>query len=146
MAFGAQGQTFEWRDERGTTRSEHELAPTSMLTELRVREGTAALTALERRTLEIINEAARADREALARANPTLMPPASASPTGPEAPVAAPQSAASENVKDPCLLSWDPQCVEKHAADYDPRWGYAPSRIRSAGRSDEPTTTAEHRP
>lgn len=141
MALGAQGQTFEWRDERGTTRSENELAPTSLLTELRVREG--ALTSLERRTLEIINEAARADREELARASPALMPPVGASPTGPEMPVAASQSEATENVRDPCLLSWDPQCVEKHAADYDPRWGYAPTRIRSAGRSDGP---AAHRP
>lgn len=39
MAIGAQGQTFEWSEERGTRRPAHELAPTSTLTELRVREG-----------------------------------------------------------------------------------------------------------
>jgi hypothetical protein len=73
-----------------------------------------------------------------------MVSPVVTSPIDPAAAFAVPQSAATENVRDPCLVSWDPQCVEKHAADYHPRWGYAPTLIRSAGRSDRPAAATEH--
>jgi hypothetical protein len=125
----ALAQRYEWIDEQGTVRRS-DAPPEGTFRELRIVESPASMTALERRTLEIINQEARASHSA----SGTFEPPGS--PVHPfepaqEAPSVADASPASENVRDPCLLSWDPRCHEKHAADYDPRWGYAPSTSRT---------------
>ena len=88
------------------------------------------LTPVERRTVELIREAVQA-------ADTQQTPSNAASPAAersedpdPETAIDIAASPANENARDPCLLSWDPKCYQKHAADYDPWWGYAPSVLR----------------
>lgn len=80
--------------------------------------GKASLTPLEKRTLEIINEFANeSSREASADAatvDSSSLPSASSRESA-SAPLSL--DPAAENARDPCLLSWDRRCYEKHAQD-----------------------------
>jgi hypothetical protein len=131
MALGpacASAQEYEWVDQHGTVNRSIALPEPGSFRELRVIRGEERMSALERRTLEIVNQQARAS-------TPDVMPGSSeelldaASDVPPQLASLTQAPSISENVRDPCLLSWDPQCHEKHAQDYDPRLGYAPSLL-----------------
>jgi hypothetical protein len=91
------------------------------------------LTPLEQRTVEIIREAAHAADTQQSPSDAALSNPGDPENAEPGTSVDLAASPANENARDPCLLSWDPRCYAKHAADYDPRWGYAPSVLRRHG-------------
>jgi hypothetical protein len=129
VAHGSHAQQYEWVDQHGVVSRSDALPPdTGSFRELRVIEGNERMSSLERRTLEIINQEARASDPGTA-----LQPPGELADLASHVPQhvvsIAETSAATENVRDPCLLSWDPHCHEKHAQDYDPRLGYAPSLL-----------------
>jgi hypothetical protein len=91
------------------------------------------LTPLEQRTVEIIRESAHAADAQQSPSDAALWNRGEPENAEPETPLDLAASPANENARDPCLLSWDPRCYAKHAADYDPRWGYAPSVLRRHG-------------
>jgi hypothetical protein len=103
------------------------------------------LTPVERRTLDIIKEAALSSSQSadLSAGYPQAVVEQPGAPSDSEQDfgTALAASPATENVRDPCLLSWDPRCYAKHAADYDPRWGYAPSMLRSRSRGTAEAST-----
>jgi hypothetical protein len=103
------------------------------------------LTPVERRTLDIIKEAALSSSRSadLAAGYPQAVVEQPGAPRDSDQDFGTPlpASPATENVRDPCLVSWDPRCYAKHAADYDPRWGYAPSMLRSRSRGTGETST-----
>jgi hypothetical protein len=130
----AQAQISNWPDDGGVLmRSDPLPSDRRGLGQLQA-TGDASLTAVEKRTLEIINEYAQeTSGEALSAAVPA--PGSSSLPTtsaGENASASVSLDPATENARDPCLVSWDPKCSEKHAQDYHPVWGYAPSVLRSS--------------
>lgn len=138
LALTARAQTYQWVDEHGVSVYSNELPPqTTEIRDLAVVEGTGAVSLLERRTLQIINEelrARRAETRSTAEAALPVATPGGDVAAEPPNGILAPNMA-SENTRDPCLLSWDPKCSEKHARDYHPGWGYAPSIRRSGAES-----------
>ena len=125
----AQAQLSNWTDERAVLVHSDPLPSDSGRLEQLQDTGKASLTPLEKRTLEIINEYTQGrSSEAPSDAVPALsFPSAHDSASTPMS-----VDPATENARDPCLLSWDPKCYEKHAQDYHPLWGYAPSMLRSS--------------
>jgi hypothetical protein len=93
------------------------------------------LTPLERRTLAIVREELRRQRStgeldidippAVLDTAPVELPGVEMYVT-PEASLALTNGTATDAVQDPCLLSADPSCHEKHALDYHPYLGYIP--------------------
>ena len=132
MAGAADAQTFQWQDEHGRVQSSDELPPAGSFRELRVLQENTTVTPLVRRTIELINEHARESQGRLQREESRDVPGISTQDTRGVAATIGVASPANENVRDPCLLSWDPRCIEKHAADYHPRMGYAPSVLSRA--------------
>jgi hypothetical protein len=126
-AASAQNEPQNVADEN-STRSEQSAAVDTALEQM-IKDGQP-LTPVEQRTVEIIREAGQS---ADGQQNPFDATPPGwqlSDDTGSEPVVDLAASPANENARDPCLLSWDPRCYAKHAADYDPRWGYAPSVLR----------------
>jgi hypothetical protein len=129
-------QIYRWVDDAGrVTLSDVLPDDPSSVREITVIGDTAGLSLQERRTLEIVNEALKEQHAG------SVLPPAPESPDATaeisieEQPSERPirWRGATETVQDPCLISPDPRCHEKHAADYHPYYGYAPSIMRAAG-------------
>jgi hypothetical protein len=128
------GQIYKWVDENGVlTFSDQKPADPSRISNLQEVEGMgrAPLSAIERRTLEILNQeqqrlgpGAHLRDQAVSSESIVIY-------EGPW--YGAQWQGHTENVRDPCLRSSDPRCYELHWKDYDPRLGYAPSVLRGSG-------------
>jgi hypothetical protein len=117
----ALAQTYRWIDDQGlVTLSDSLPADLSSVREISVIGDVSALSSFERRTLAIVNE------------NLRMQHPNSAASLEHADTRDVTWRGATETVRDPCLISPDPRCHEKHAADYHPYFGYAPSIMRAA--------------
>jgi hypothetical protein len=126
------GQIYKWTDENGVLVYSDKLpADLSRVTDFGVVDGSR-LSAAERRTIEILNQ----ERHLL------TPPPAQTGSTA--EPIIVQElrprrvtrwRGHTETVQDPCLISSDPRCHERHKHDYDPRLGYAPSVLRGEATS-----------
>jgi hypothetical protein len=121
-------------------------APTNVDELEKVLRGERPLTPVERRTVEIIREAAQPPGAAADYPQPIGEQRGTPGEAEENSRTTLAASPAAENVRDPCLVSWDPSCYAKHAADYDPRWGYAPSVLRSRTGSPGETSTVTQPP
>jgi hypothetical protein len=124
LAPAAIGQIYKWTDENGVLVYSDKLpADLSRVTDFGAVD-SARLSPAERRTIEILNQ----ERHRLG-------PPESAQAADPIIVDEWTRRVSrwrghTEAVNDPCLISSDPRCHERHRADYDPRLGYAPSILR----------------
>lgn len=154
LAVPAEATLYKWLDQNGSvTYSNIPPAEGVEVRELETLDENRAPTAVELRTRQILEEAAR-ERRATGGVDPFRVPatasgrtaagsaeidagvkyewvPQGASPAG--APLLDNASlryppATPVTVRDPCLLSPDPRCYQWNAGNYDPYLGYAPAR------------------
>ncbi len=135
-AASAHSQLFRWIDDHGsvTFSNEPPSDPAAVRDLTVVDETVRPMTLHERRTLEILN-AQRETPGNTGAAQDALAAP-SEMPDPLTAATVANDASRPEAVRDPCLTSADPKCVEKNRAYYVPGRGYAPSVVRAARAAD----------
>jgi hypothetical protein len=141
-APAAHGQMYTWTDEHGTKTFSNKLpADLDSVRNFGVVEGSASLSAAERRTLEILREESNRTGPAPSAGH------ARSFEIGNSYPSASPRRVTrwrghTETVRDPCLISSDPTCYERNKENYDPRLGYAPSVLRAETGEGATSTSA----
>lgn len=138
----AYSQMYRWIDERGSVNYSDALPAdrTGIRQLTMIDDGSRKVTPSERRTREILQaegllvpddpqnvvSSPGPGPEATGTQDPLSPPPAASIPYGSDS------SARAEAVRDPCLLSSNPRCHERHRSAYIPGRGYSPSAAREA--------------
>jgi hypothetical protein len=131
-ASAAGAQMYRWIDEQGSVTYSNQLPPP----DAKVREvtpiddGSRQVSPSEKRTLEILDAEQERQKGRSAAREPSLAPgtlPADAAGAIDVTPTIGIAPTQPEAVRDPCLRSADPKCIEKNRAAYVPYRGYSPS-------------------
>jgi hypothetical protein len=138
----AYSQMYRWIDERGSVNYSDMLPAerTGIRQLTMIDDRSRKVTPSERRTREILHAEGllAPDDQPSIVSSPGAAPDATSTqdPLAPPSAVSIPRNAdaaaRAEAVRDPCLLSADPRCHERHRGAYVPGRGYSPSAAREA--------------